>query len=100
MPGEYISIYCTGLGDVTSRPSLGSPSSTTVLATTLASPTVMIGGVPADVSFSGLAPAFVGLYQVNVQVPATAPTGPAIPIVLSIGGAASNTATVAVAPAP
>jgi len=62
--------------------------------------TVTIGGIPAAVSFSGLAPSFVGLYQVNVQVPATAPTGRAVPIVLTVSGLASNLATIAIDPAP
>ena len=43
-----------------------------------------------------LAPGFVGLYQVNVQVPAEAPTGDGVEVVLSIGGVASNTVTIAV----
>jgi uncharacterized protein (TIGR03437 family) len=38
----------------------------------------------------------VGLYQVSVQVPAGAPSGEAIPVVLSIGGVASNAVTIAV----
>jgi uncharacterized protein (TIGR03437 family) len=97
--GEYISIYATGLGDVSNRPGLGSASPVNPLATTLAAPSVTIGGVPAAVTFSGLAPGYVGLYQVNVQVPAGAPTGPDIPIVLTIGGVRSNTATIAVDPA-
>jgi uncharacterized protein (TIGR03437 family) len=97
--GEYLSIYATGLGDVSNRPSLGSASPDGPLATTLATPAITIGGVPATVSFSGLAPGFVGLYQINVQVPAGAPTGPDIPIVVTIGGVPSNTATIAVDPA-
>lgn len=96
--GEFISIYCTGLGDVSNRPGLGSPSPTNPLANTLVKPTVTIGGVAATVAFSGLAPGYVGLYQVNVQVPDTVPTGSAVPLVLTIGGVASNTATIAVDP--
>jgi len=99
-PGEFISIYCTGLGDVTNRPGLGSASPTIPLATTLTTPTVTIGGVAATVAFSGLAPGFVGLYQVNVQVPAIAQAGAAIPIILAIGGFTSNPATIAIDPAP
>ena len=33
-------------------------------------PTVNIGGQQTQVQFSGLAPGFAGLYQVNVIVPA------------------------------
>ena len=65
------------------------------MATTTA-PTMTIGSVPATVSFSGLAPGFVGLYQVNVQVPENAPAGDAVPVVLTIGGISSNTVTIAV----
>jgi uncharacterized protein (TIGR03437 family) len=46
--------------------------------------------------FSGLSPGFVGLYQVNLQIPSTAPSGNAVPVVLTIGGVQSNTATIAI----
>jgi uncharacterized protein (TIGR03437 family) len=36
------------------------------------------------------------VYQVNVQVPAAASRGSAVPVVLSIGGTASNTVSMAV----
>ena len=94
--GDFISIYCTGLGDVRNRPGLGSASPGVALASTLVDPAVLIGGVSAMVSFSGLAPGFVGLYQVNVQVPDAVSSGAALPIVLTIGGETSNTATIAV----
>jgi uncharacterized protein (TIGR03437 family) len=87
--GEYISIFGTGLGNVSGYVYSGDPSPTNPLATTTATPTVSIGGAAAPVLFSGLAPGYVGLYQVNAQVPCTAPTGPAIPITLAIGGFAS-----------
>jgi uncharacterized protein (TIGR03437 family) len=57
---------------------------------------VTIGNVPATVSFAGLAPGWVGLYQVNVQVPANAPAGNAVPVTLSVGGVAANQVTMAV----
>ncbi len=94
--GEFISIYCTGLGDVSSRPGLGSPSPANPLSRTLTSPTVTIGGMNAPVTFSGLAPGYVGLYQVNAQIPAGAPSGDAVAVVLSIAGLTSNTATIAI----
>jgi uncharacterized protein (TIGR03437 family) len=52
--------------------------------------------VPATVTFVGLAPGWVGLYQVNVQVPANTHVGDAVPVALSIGGVASNQVTIAV----
>src|SRR5882757_8716950 len=38
-------------------------------------PEVTIGGVAAAVTFAGVAPGFVGLYQVNVQVAPGTPSG-------------------------
>ena len=64
-----IQIYSTGLGPVTNQPATGSPAPLNTLAQTTVSPTVEIGGVTANVLFSGLTPGSVGLYQVNAQVP-------------------------------
>ena len=94
--GEFVSLFCTGLGDVNHRPAVGDASPGNPPATTLAAPALTVGGVPISVSFSGLAPGFVGLYQVNFQVPAGAPSGSSVPMVLSIGGINSNTATMAI----
>jgi uncharacterized protein (TIGR03437 family) len=94
--GTFIDIYATGLGPVTNQPASGAPASASPLSWTTATVTVTIGGVGAYVSFAGLAPGWVGLYQVNVQVPANAPVGDAVPVALSVGGAASNQVTIAV----
>jgi len=94
--GEFIAIYCTGLGAVTNQPPTGSPASSNPLSTTIATPTVTIGGIQATVSFSGLTPGTVGLYQVNVQVPEGVPAGDTVPMVLAIGGNQSNTVTIAI----
>jgi uncharacterized protein (TIGR03437 family) len=94
--GEFISIYCTGLGQVTNSPGAGNPAPSSPLSRTQTQPTVTIGGVPATVQFAGLAPGFAGLYQVNVQVPTGVAPGDAVPVSLSIGGVAANTATIAI----
>jgi uncharacterized protein (TIGR03437 family) len=94
--GDFISIYCTGLGAVTNSPGAGNPALSSPLSRTQTQPTVTIGGVTAVVQFSGLAPGFAGLYQINVQVPQGVPPGDAVPIVVTIGGVPSNTATIAV----
>ncbi len=92
---EFISIFYAGLGDVTNSPPSGEPPSGEALSVTTETPTVTIGGVEAPVSFSGLT-GFVGLYQVNVQVPSNASTGDAVEVVLTIGGVPTNTVTIAV----
>ena len=97
--GEFITIYCTGLGAVTNQPASGVKASDNPLSATTTTPSVTIGGMPApatDGFFSGLAPGFVGLYQINVQVPQNAPTGDAVQLMINIGGATSNTVTIAV----
>jgi uncharacterized protein (TIGR03437 family) len=89
-PGESVSLYATGLGAVDNRPDTGKPASSVILSNTLTRPAVSIGGRDAVVTFSGLAPGFVGLYQVNVIVPADLVNGEH-PVVLNIGGLSSNT---------
>ena len=92
-----ILIYCTGLGAVSeNQPATGAAASLTNLAPTATLPTVTIGGVTANVSFSGLAPGYVGLYQVNALVPAGVAANSAVPVAISIGGVTSNTVTIAV----
>lgn len=80
-PGEYIAIYATGLGLVRTG---GSGLQETVVA-----PQVTIGGMPADVLYSGLAPGYVGLYQINARVPVGVSAGP-VQVSIAAGGVQSN----------
>jgi len=59
-------------------------------------PSVTIDDQPATVYFSGLAPAFVGLWQLNIQVPPAASTGEAIVLSLDFGNQTANSVTIAV----
>ena len=94
--GEYIAIFCTGLGAVSNQPATGAPALSNPLSITASQPIVTIGGVAAQVTYSGLAPGFAGLYQVNAMVPAAALSGNSVNLVISIGGVQSNTVTIAV----
>lgn len=93
---DFLEIYCTGLGAVTNQPATGAAASASPLSATTSTPTVIIGDVAAPVLFSGLAPGFAGLYVVTLQVPANAPTGDAVAVMLTIGGVAANVVTLAV----
>jgi minor extracellular serine protease Vpr len=84
--GGVIVVYANGLGPVDTPQSSGDPASSTVLVNTTSTATATVGGAPATVQFSGLTPGFVALYQVNVLIPASAPTGTQT-LQLSIGGA-------------
>jgi uncharacterized protein (TIGR03437 family) len=96
MGSTYVSIYCTGLGPVSNQPASGAASPGGPLASTPTNPTVTIGGATAQVLFSGLAPGWVGEYQVNALVPATSSVGSAVPVTIAMGGVTSNTVTLAV----
>jgi uncharacterized protein (TIGR03437 family) len=92
--GSSISVYATGLGAVDNPVPTGTPGRASPLSHATSTVTATIGGTPATVLFAGLAPDFVGLYQVNIRIPELA-TGD-YPLVVSVGGIASNPATVSV----
>jgi uncharacterized protein (TIGR03437 family) len=94
--GEVISIYCTGLGPVTNRPASGAPAPADPLAVVLNQPNVLFGDIPASSVFAVMAPGLVGMYQVNAEIPADAPTGDAVPLTITVGGMRSNEVTIAV----
>ncbi len=58
-------------------------------------PTVTIGGQPADIVFAALMPGAVGLYQIEVTVPAGLASGDQ-PVAVTQGGVAANMALLAV----
>ncbi len=87
--GQFVQLYANGLGPVNNGPATGEPSPAEPLARTRVVPTVTIGGRPAEVNFSGLAPGYVGLYQLNVQVPADAAAG-IQPVVVTMSGISSK----------
>ena len=93
--GHIVSFFANALGPVSNQPATGDPAPSSPLAVSITTPTVTIGGVPAAVQFSGLAPGFTGLYQVNVTIPANAPVG-SDAVLITSGGVTSPAAQVAV----
>ena len=79
---SFVSIYCAGLGPV--APPVADGVQVSGLSQIVNQLVVGINNAGAPVTFAGLAPGFVGLYQVNVQVPASTPVGSQIPVQLGV----------------
>ena len=88
--GDVLAIFCTGLGAVDQTIADGAAAPGAPLANTLTTPVVTIGGQTATVTFAGLSPGFVGLYQIDASVPGGVTPGSAVPVVVSIAGETSS----------
>ncbi|MBY0502640.1 MAG: hypothetical protein K2X03_01940 [Bryobacteraceae bacterium] len=102
-PGDVLVIYAIGLGATNPAVASGDASPSSPLAAVQPNP-VVVFGTPGPFSlrtaepfFAGLVPGFMGLYQVNVVVPAGVATGDSVPISLGIESFTSNTARIALA---
>jgi uncharacterized protein (TIGR03437 family) len=74
-PGETVSVFLTGLGAVNPSIPDGAAGPTGTLSETTNTITAYVGGQQATVTYSGLAPGFAGLYQLNLTVPSGATAG-------------------------
>lgn len=98
VPGEYLVVYGTGIGDLTTLPTTGALSPNEPLARANVLPIITVGGVPASVQFAGLTPQAIGLAQFNLQVPEGLPSGPTLPLTINFKGAASRPVQLYVGP--
>lgn len=108
--GSTILIYGTGQGQVSPAVPDGNAAPSLPLSNTVAVPTsdgkaclnsqpsmcVALGNAFGAVKYSGLAPGYIGLWQINVTIPAGITTGTAVPLRVVINGTPSNVVTVAV----
>ncbi len=84
-PGEIVVLYGNGFGET--NPAIPNGLFLTMPLQLAVTPTVTIGGEPAEVKFAGLtAP---GLYQFNVVVPTGLPAGDA-DVIIQIAGVATQ----------
>ncbi|MBK5291529.1 MAG: hypothetical protein JJE04_07645 [Acidobacteriia bacterium] len=68
-PDEGISIFLTGLGPTSPPAPLGDAAPADPLAIAATPPTVTLGGTELEVTFAGLVPGQVGIYQIDAYVP-------------------------------
>lgn len=96
--GSALALYVTGTGDVSPAlktaysPSTGSTAPAPVLPLS-----VTVGGLPAFLEFVGITPGLIGVTQVNILVPASAPQGNQ-PVVVTVGGVSSAPVNIVVQP--
>lgn len=74
-PGEYLVMYLVGMGPTNPSVPSGAATPSSPFSPVVNQPTVTVGSQPSTVAFAGLTPAFVGLYQINFQVPTGATSG-------------------------
>ncbi len=79
--GQIVMLFGTGFGPL-------NPADANGLQTQIVPVTVTVGGIPATLTFAGAAPGLPGVNQINVIIPANAPTGAAVPIIVSAGSSA------------
>ncbi|HVT95027.1 MAG TPA: hypothetical protein VHD76_19405 [Bryobacteraceae bacterium] len=93
--GSDASVYLTGLGKTDSDIASGDAAREGEVINATLDVTATVGGVNAPVQFAGLAPGFVGVNQVNLQVPQLSPG--IYPVVITVDGVSSNAAPLKVA---
>ena len=101
--GNIIAVYMTGEGQTAPQGVDGAiiPAVLSALKSPILGVTATIGGVTAQVVYAGSAPGEIsGLMQVNLVIPAGVSAGSALPVVITVGTASTqsgaNAATVAV----
>jgi uncharacterized protein (TIGR03437 family) len=94
--GSYITVYASGLGAVNPAIAAGAVPPNSPLSTAVSGVAASIGGVPAVVSYAGLAPGIPALYQLNIQVPMGASSGAQQLIVSTNGYPSQNGALIQV----
>ena len=88
--GSIVAIYATGAGQTNPASTDGQITGSS-LPTPLLPASVQIGGQDAKVVYAGAAPGLIaGVVQINATIPANAPSGPAVPIVLRVGTVGSQ----------
>ena len=85
IPGEILTVYATGLGQVNGNVLIGF-APVNASSTTVASPQILLGTQPMTVTYSGRAPGTVGFYQVNAMVPSNLSGSSGLAIALTEAG--------------
>jgi uncharacterized protein (TIGR03437 family) len=83
--GETVLVYLTGMGAVNTT--IADGVGATAADNTVSQPVVLVGGLQGTVVYSGLAPGYPGLYQMNVILPAFQSGQGTLPLAISTADA-------------
>ncbi len=97
--GEVIVLYGVGPGATDPPVADGAAAGSNPVSVVTGVTKAFIGGVEAEVLFSGLAPGFVGLWQINARVPQDDGLAGAVPLSVTLDDIASNETTLHLASA-
>jgi uncharacterized protein (TIGR03437 family) len=89
-----VQIYATGPGAFRNAVTDGAGAPSNPLNQTVSTPQVFIGGIPADVQFTGLAPTLPAVWQINAKVPTQSFITGRVPVVVFMDGVNSNEVTI------
>jgi uncharacterized protein (TIGR03437 family) len=92
--GDVVQIYATAPGAFNNPISDGAGAPSNPLNTTKSMPQVFIGGVPAEVQFTGLAPTLPAVWQINAKIPTQSFITGRVPVVIFMDGVDSNEVTI------
>jgi uncharacterized protein (TIGR03437 family) len=95
--GSYITAYVSGLGAVDPTMTAGQVPPPGTLFTTVQGVAASVGGMPAKVTWAGVAPGLIGVYQVNILLDQPLQAGTQTLVVSAAGNSSQKDVTVEIA---
>jgi uncharacterized protein (TIGR03437 family) len=100
--GDVITLYAIGLGQANPAVATGAGAPTQEPLARVSNVGVRLGtrffddNVLVTPEYAGMAPYFVGLYQINFRIPANTPKGAEVPLTVETGNTPGNRVTIAI----
>ncbi len=84
--GDSLTIFAAGLGLTSPVVAAGAVSPSNPPAAAVVQPSVTLNGASLPVTFAGLAPGQIGVYEIQVNVPTSTPQGLSVPLIIAQDG--------------
>jgi uncharacterized protein (TIGR03437 family) len=97
-PNHNLALYVTGLGAVSPTVDAGQVGPLDPLSTATTPVVVTLGATNTFVTFAGLVPGLVGVYQINVTIPGAVQPGRNVPLTIRQGANSTSVSVRVVSP--